>query len=165
MELVKEPPTPSSDCHLTSVSRYLRFLGCPRDLLDDLVQEVALAGLKQWPSGDAPVPFLLATARNQLRNAWRSRGRNRELADIDRLDDLWQQHVVDAGQPMQDALQQCLRELPERARTVLQLRYGENLDRKSIADRVGLGVEGVKSLLVRLRDQLGRCVRRRMGDE
>ena len=66
---------------------------------------------------------------------------------------------------MHDALQKCLRELPERSRTVLRLRYGENLDRKAIAERVGLGAEGVKSLLVRLREQLGLCVRRRMGDE
>lgn len=145
--------------------RYLRFLGCPASSLDDLTQDVLLAGLRRWPAGDAPAPWLLAIARNQLRKLLRDRGRKRELADVERLDSLWQHHVPDGGDAMREALRACLSELPPRSRTALQLRYGDGRERAEIGARLGLGVEGVKSLLVRLRTGLARCVRRRMRDE
>ena len=65
------------------IRRYLRFLGCPADSVDDLTQETLLAALQRREP--APLPWLLAVARNQLRKALRDRGRKREVADIDRL--------------------------------------------------------------------------------
>ena len=166
MPLVQDQePVVTPDCHLQRVRRYLRFLGCAPSSLDDVAQETLLAGLRQWPAGDAPLPWLLATARNQLRKLLRDQGRRRELADVDRLDLLWQRHVPDAGDAMSEALRACLAELPARSRAVLQLRYGDDLDRAAIGARVGLGVEGVKSLLVRLREALARCIRRRCEDD
>jgi len=155
----------AADEYGTRVRRYLRFLGCPDDGLDDLSQEVLLAGLKRWPDGNAPLSWLLAIARNQLRKFLRDHGRRRELADVERLDTMWQQHVVDHGDRMRDALRECLAELAPRSRRVLQLRYGEGLDRAAIGARVGLGAEGVKSLLARLRSWLATCIERRTNDE
>ena len=62
---------------------------------------------------------------------------------------------------MRDSLRACLRALPARSRQVLQLRYGEKLSRAEIGERIGLGDEGVKSLLTRLREALERCIRQR----
>lgn len=147
------------------MGRYLRFLGCPGPSVEDTTQEVLLAGLGQWPGGDAPLPWLFATARNQLRKVLRAQGRRRELADVDRLDSMWHRHVADNGNDRHEALRACLAELPSRSRAVLHMRYGESLDRAEIGARIGLGVEGVKSMLVRLRNGLARCIRRRMCDE
>ena len=148
---------------LPRVRRYLRFLGCPRHALDDTVQETLLAGLRRWPDGDAPLPFLLATARNQLHKLWRAqtRCREREIADCDHFDELWHRHIDDAGDGMRAALQECLAQLPERSRAVLAMRYGDELDRATIARHIGLQAEGVKSLLARLREGLLRCIRSR----
>ena len=166
MLLVQDQDTElAADRHLQRVRRYLRFLGCPASALDDVAQETLVAGLGEWPTGDAPLPWLLATARNQLRKLLRDQGRRRELADVDRLDAMWQRHVPDAGDARGEALRACLAELPPRSRAVLQLRYGDGLDRAAIGARVGLGVEGVKSLLVRLREALARCIRRRCQDD
>ena len=144
--------------------RYLRFLGCPRDAVDDLVQEVQLAALRARPAarGDVPVSWLLATARNQLRKHWRTLGRRRERADIDRLDRMWRQHVEDGGDERLDALRSCLQSLPARSRAVLRMRYGDGLARDRIAQRLGLGVEGTKSLLARVRAALVACIDRRI---
>lgn len=148
------------------VRRYLRFLGCARDAVDDLVQETMLAALGRWPHDVAPLPWLLATARNLHRHRLRALGRRRELHDVDRLHRLWVDAVDDdGGDARRDALRACLQELPSRSRTVLDLRYGEQLDRAAIASRIGLREEGVKSLLARMRAALAACVGRRLRDE
>lgn len=148
--------------HGDRVRRYLRFLGCDREAAADLTQEALLAGLQRWPDGSAPIEWLLGTARNLFRRHLRTVGRRRELVDVDRLHELWERHVVDAGEPERAALRECLAGLPQRSRTALQLRYGDGASRAEIARRLGLGVEGVKSLLGRVRAALAECITRRM---
>ena len=147
------------------IRRYLRFLGCAEDLVDDLTQEALLAGLRRPEPGPAPLPWLLAAARNQLRKALRDRGRRKEILDVERLDELWSRHVVDNGDEMRDALRACLETLPARSREVLDLRYGEGLNRAAISARVDLQPEGVKSLLARLRAALTECIERRIKND
>ena len=147
------------------VRRYLRFLGCPEAFVDDLAQEAMLAGLRRAEPGDPPQAWLFAVARNQLRKALRDRGRKREVADLDRLDDLWSRHVVDDGDKMRDALRACLDGLPARSREVLELHYGAGRSRAQISAQVGLKPEGVKSLLARLRAALAECVQKRTSDD
>jgi len=174
MNVAPSQPAPCADAVVESalvaaarrVRRYLRFLGCASDAVDDLVQEALLAGLARWPHGRAPLPWLLGTARNLHRRRLRTLGRRRELLDADRLHRLWSDGLAeDGGDARRDALRACLAELPERSRTVLDLRYGADLDRAAIAARVGLGEEGVKSLLARSRAALAACVRRRLRSE
>jgi RNA polymerase sigma-70 factor (ECF subfamily) len=149
-----------------SVQRYLRFLGCASGELGDLVQEVMLAGLARFPGGEAPVPWLFGTAKNLFRRHLRDRRRRAAIADLEHFDRLWTEQARDGtGDAARDALRRCLEQLPERSRAVLELRYGEELERAAIARRTGLGEEGVKSLLVRTRTVLADCVRRRMDRE
>ena len=163
-------PDPSLDAAFVaavrSVQRYLRFLGCRPAELGDLVQEVMLAGLARFPGTGPPVPWLLGTARNLFRRHLRDRQRHAEVADLARLERSWTEQARDGtGDAVRDALRACLQELPERSRLVVELRYGEDLERPAIAARTGLGEEGVKSLLVRTRTALADCVRRRMARE
>lgn len=144
------------------VLRYLRFLGAGA-AAEDVAQEALLAGLARWPDGRMQVPWLLATARNLWRRHLRTSGRRRELVDSDRLHELWVAEAGDdGGDGLRAALRACLQQLPERSRGVLELRYGEELERQDIAARLGLGDEGVKSLLARVRAALAECVQRRM---
>lgn len=164
----EQPVSPTSAVAeaLRSVRRYLRFLGCRDDELADLAHDAMLAGLARWPAEELPVPWLLATARNLLRKHLRTQRRRRELHDLERLDREWLETAGDdAAVAMAAALRECVEGLPARSREVLELRYGEGLDRVAIAARVGLGEEGVKSLLARVRAALAECVRRRTGDE
>jgi RNA polymerase sigma-70 factor, ECF subfamily len=165
-----EPPAHSSAepravTALRSVRRYLRFLGCRDDELADLAHDAMLAGLARWSVDELPVPWLLATARNLFRRHLRTQRRRRELLDVERLDRLWIEHAADgSGDAMAAAMQECLAGLPARSRAVVTMHYGERLGRDSIAAMVGLGSEGVKSLLERIRKVLAECVRRRMND-
>lgn len=150
---------------MLALGRYLRFLGAPRDAVDDLVQDALLAGLRAFAAGDAPLPWLLTTARNALRLHLRRLGRRREVADLERLHDAWCAEAGDdGGEAKRRALSACLEGLPERSRQVLERRYRDGWSRAAIAAEAGLGDEGVKALLARVRRALGDCIERRMRD-
>ena len=152
--------------HLAAVRRYLRFLGAERADLDDLVQEVLLAAVRSFAAVEPTLPWLLVTARNALRQHLRRLGRRHEVADLDRLDAAWATQMGDdAGQSKREALVLCLQSLPERSRRAVLLRYQEGLSREAIAAQTGLGVEGVKSLLERVRAALAGCIERRVRHE
>lgn len=154
---------PAVAAALRSVRRYLRFLGCREDELADLAHDALVVGLARWPVLELPVPWLLATARNLFRRQLRVQRRRREQHDLERLEAAWAEQARDGtGEAMASALRECLAALPARSRDVLTLRYTEGLDREEIGARVGLGAEGVKSLLGRIRDALALCVRRRL---
>jgi RNA polymerase sigma-70 factor, ECF subfamily len=158
-------PLPGVVDALTSVRRYLRFLGCPTGELGDLAHDALLAGLARWRPDELPVPWLLATARNLLRQHLRARARRRELHDVERLDAAWTANGGDdAAGALARVVAECVAQLPERSRAALTMRYGDGLARDGIADRLGLSAEGVKSLLARVRAALAECVRRRNGD-
>ncbi|MEO6597615.1 MAG: sigma-70 family RNA polymerase sigma factor, partial [Planctomycetota bacterium] len=146
---------------LVRVRRYLRFLGASRDSLDDLAQATTLAAVRTFAEEQAPLPWLLTTARNALRLHLRRLGRRREVHDLDRLNAAWcEQMQDDGGDAQRGALSECLGRLPERSRRVVELRYCEGLSREAIAAAVGIGVEGVKSLLGRVRQVLAECIQR-----
>lgn len=63
------------------------------------------------------------------------------------------------------ALRQCVADLPARSRELLAATYGDGLGRPAAGARVGLGVDGVKSALRRLRARLFDCITKRLEDE
>ena len=146
------------------VWRYLRFLGCAPDLADDFAQDTLLAALRAFPTAEPPMAWLCTTAKNHLRMHLRTAGR--EVADLDVLHAQWAEVAGDAGGDTQlVALRRCLDELPARSRRALELRYGDGVERTAIARELGLGEEGVKSLLVRLRAVLAACMQRRVQED
>lgn len=148
------------------VRRYLRFLGCEPALAEDCAQEALLAAIAHFGAqgGVPPLPWLLTAARNGYRMHLRRQGRAREVGGLDPLHAAWVEVAgADAADERLAALRCCLDELPPRSRRALELRYGEDAPRASIARELGLGAEGVKSLLARLRAALAVCVQRRIG--
>src|SRR5262245_54203779 len=145
-------------------ARHLALPGCERESIDDLTQETLLAAVGTFADNAPPLPWLLTVARNALRMHLRRRGRRREVADLDRLHELWiEQARDDGGDAQRAALRECLRRLPARSRMLVDLRYRDGMSRDDIAARLGLRAQGVKSLLPRVRAALGDCIRRRLG--
>ena len=142
------------------LARYLRCLRCPRAELDDVVQEALLAALRSWPDQEPPLPWLFVTARNLWLQRWRRRQR-----DPMALDALHEQAVAELGDDGGDArvaaLRDCVAALPQRSRLALRLCYDDAMPRRQAATRLGLSVQGLQSLLRRLKDGLRECVRRR----
>jgi len=153
--------------HQASVRGYLVVLGCPARLLDDLVQDVFLSVLRSTFEQRGPAEtasYLRKVARHLfLKTVERERLQPVAL-DVELSDAAWDAFEgEDGGAGYLEALRHCLQRLRDRARGVIELRYRERLDRAAIGARLGLGEEGVKSLLARVKRSLRECVERRLA--
>ncbi len=153
--------------HQADVWRFLRALGCQGADAEDLTQDALLLalerGLTDWTDAAAAAVFL----RRAARFLWLRRHRDatrRERRVIERAAELWERDCADDnGSAWLDALQRCVEALPERSRRALELRYRDDASRDSIANELGIGAHGARTLLQRLRAALRGCIERRIG--
>lgn len=150
--------------HVSMLHRYLYVLGALPDRRDDLIQEVFLLVLRRKPKHDNPRAFgafLRGCAKNLLMRERRSAGARRE---VELADEVWREATEQSDQRL-DALRTCVDTLPLRSRQLLESTYAEGLGRIDAGRRVGLGSDGVKTTLRRLRASLRDCVERRLRGE
>lgn len=154
--------------HQVRAWRYVRLRGCPRDLADDLVQEALMAALHKGIGAEPPARAQ-AWLRSALDNLWlmhlRTEGRRLRRHDALAGRALDQCAPQDDGTAWLDALRGCLLQLDGRARRLLDLHYGADASRQSIGDEFGLGGNGVKAFLRRIRGILRDCVLRTLRRE
>lgn len=152
--------------HQRGVWRYLRGLGCPPAEADDLTQETFLAVLQadfQDHQPAATAAYLRTTARNLFLSARRRQGRVVAVADVELLDQQWDQWAAaDQGERLMDDLRQCFQQLTARAQQALTWRFRDRLSREQIAAKLAIGQHGAKNLMQRAKQQLKECVARRM---
>ncbi|HEX6812116.1 MAG TPA: sigma-70 family RNA polymerase sigma factor [Planctomycetota bacterium] len=149
--------------HQRAVWRFLRWLGADAALADDLVQEAFLL-LLQRPPVDRSEPAVAAWLRTTAANLFRSTGRRARagvpIQSGDLLEAVWHENAgEDGGDGYQEALAQCLQELPARTRQALDLRYRHGLQEDALATALGLRAGGLKTLLRRARELLAQCIR------
>jgi RNA polymerase sigma-70 factor (ECF subfamily) len=167
---VSGAPTVSSDDvvrlvreHQAEVWRYLRFLGASTELADDLTQDAFLQ-LLRTPFHERSETATRAWLRTVARNAWVRSFRRPPfaIADLDAIEAAWDGFAHDdGGDASLERLRACVAELQGRARDAVRWHYEERCSRATIAARLGIGEDGVKSLLRRTRDLLRECVLRR----
>lgn len=150
------------EMHQAGVWRYLRALGCEPALADDLTQETFLAVFKrpfQELSGAATAAYLRTTARHLLVSHHRRTGRELPVEELDGLDRTWTRWAgEDNGEELLLALKDCLRQLQERARRALELRFRDERTRAEIAKELALSEDGAKNLMQRAKQQLRKCI-------
>jgi RNA polymerase sigma-70 factor (ECF subfamily) len=150
---------------------FLRYRCGSDELAEDLLSETYLAFLKGSPparafrDGDALRNYLMAIALNKLRDHFRRAGNQPErrlsFRTVEELE-LWLEGLADGRNDQAAALVQAeedesrrrlvasvMAALPERYRTVLQLKFSEELANPAIAERLGLGIKALESLVVR----------------
>jgi RNA polymerase sigma factor (sigma-70 family) len=147
--------------------RYLRFLGAAAEVADDLAQETLLRALRPEFHPDAPGAFrwLRTTARNLFWRHLAARAREPDLAAWDALDAAFAKWADDGGDRYAQALDRCVEALGERERRLLAARFGRRAPRGAIARELGLGGEGAKTLLRRVKARLRACIERRLREE
>ncbi len=152
--------------HQASVWRYLRFLGCPEALADDLTQETFLKLLEpppEQPSRSQTSAWLRTVARNHYLMALRRSSKLESVENIDELDAAWESSEGnDEGESYRLALRECLKTLAERARRAIDLQYSSEASRADIARSLGMDPEGAKTLLRRAREHLRHCIEKRL---
>lgn len=141
---------------------------------EDLVQDVFAAALKNAERFDPSRSFgawLRGIARNLLLMSYRER---RALVldgpALDRLDAAAERAEAahaDSGWSTrrQHLLKDCLKEVPERSRKILALKYGDGRRSRAIAERLGMRPTAVDMLLSRVRLALRDCVERKLAHE
>ena len=148
--------------HQREVWRYLRFLGASAELADDLTQEAFLQLLRapfEERSPAATAAWLRTVARNLYVRSFRRPPF--VAADVDELEAVWTGFArEDAGEETLDRLRGCLQQLEGRARDAVRLHYEERRSRRDVGLRLGIGEDGVKSLLRRTRALLRDCIER-----
>jgi len=153
--------------HQDSVRGFLLFLGCPRSLVDDLVQDAFLAvfSARFEDRGEAATgAYLRTVARNLFLKAMRRERLRTAALEYEGAERTWVAFEADdGGEGYLAALRACLETLSGRPREVLGLRYRADLGRAAIAGRLGMSESGVKSVLVRTRKRLRECIERRLG--
>jgi RNA polymerase sigma-70 factor (ECF subfamily) len=151
--------------HQAEVWRYLRYLGCSAELADDLTQETFLQYLRapyEERCAAARSGWLRTVARNLYLRSFRQPAVT--VRELEEGDAVWLQFARDdGGAGWLDALRSCLQELDGRARAAVRLQYEQRASRQQIGDELGIGQDGVKSLLRRVRGVLRRCIEGRLA--
>ena len=146
--------------HTDRVYGYVRHRLAPRrEFVDDLVQEVFLAGLKGLPrfTGPSLRAWLLGIARHKVEDHYRTRLRSPEsLADLDGDTDLRGsetpqfEEIIDRASA-QNKTRRIMAQLPESYALVLLWRYWERRSAREMAAQVGRSEKAIERLLARAR--------------
>ncbi|GDY11488.1 DNA-directed RNA polymerase sigma-70 factor [Planctomycetota bacterium] len=137
--------------------------------VDDLLQETAVTLLEHPDQYDPTRPFTpwaVGVARNHLRGFWRSRRKHGAVLDDDALLDQLESACTTLEDDLaaeRQALGDCLRSLAGRAWEVLRLRHVDEQPAPSIARRLGMKADQVRTILKRTRDGLRACIERRLA--
>jgi len=149
--------------HQIRISCYIKALVGDENDRRDLLQKTNLTlwqNYSRYDSSQSFVYWALATARFVVRAHYRDSKRDRLVFDEAILDRLEKSAdvQVQAVPKQYDALKDCLSKLAAEQRTILSLRYTHGHSTDHISKVCGRSIDGVKSLLLRLRKMLAKCI-------
>ncbi len=132
---------------------------------DDVLQDVAVAVIEsfdRWDSERPFVPWAIGVARNQVGLYLRRRRREQRVLEfdpqtMDSLEIAFADEAADQSLRL-DFLDECLKSLEGRARTICEMRYQHDLKPAAIAESIGMTANSVAKSLQRIRDQLRKCI-------
>jgi RNA polymerase sigma-70 factor (ECF subfamily) len=140
------------------------------DAAEEVFQEVSLAILDEAARGTRPENFLAwarELARHRAADHYRSKGRSPLVLSESMVEAVSQ--AFDEGdlspelmQERRKSLLDCLRELPARARELVERRYRDRMAPGEIASAVGWKVNAVHVALSKARRALAACVEGRL---
>lgn len=161
--------------HHASLRYFIRSLGVNHAWVDDLAQEAFLVAYRKWGELDHPSnagPWLRRIARNLVMNELSKAGRRQRLLD-ENLTSLLLQATPDTPEPgaIQDAeirheaLRECLGQLTERTRRVIDARYFRDRNATEIGDELAMSAVAVRKVLFTARQTLAQCLASRQVND
>jgi RNA polymerase sigma-70 factor (ECF subfamily) len=115
---------------------------------------------------DAPfLPWALKIAKYEILAFMRARRRDRHVFRPEVVELMVDTAIERSERISQrsEALRECIKELPERSREFLRIRYAQEQSVKQISEKTGCSIEAVKSLYYRIRLALGSCIDRKLA--
>ncbi|MEM6505460.1 MAG: sigma-70 family RNA polymerase sigma factor [Planctomycetota bacterium] len=152
----------------TSIRAYLVAAVSDYHDAEDLLQQVAVAVARDYEKYDPETPFVrwaIAIARNRVLNYRRQKATSKLVFSQDTLDALAgaMPEEPPAEAETKAALDDCINKLQARSQQALTLRYEQDLRSREIADKLGMTVTAVTSLMSRVHKALANCVKQAMG--
>lgn len=167
--------------HQGGLYRYVRYLGADALLAEELVQEALLAAYNSNSSDQLVTwdekrqsAWLRGTIRNLYLLHHRKMARRKERVSSDLVEQrlessegFWQTEFLRDGDGFDylEAMRQCLKRVTPRQREVLEAFYTKGASREAIGNQVGMTVDGVKTLLRRVRGMLAECIKSQLAAE
>jgi RNA polymerase sigma-70 factor (ECF subfamily) len=137
---------------------------------EDVLQQTNLVLWKkcsEFRQGADFLPWAFAIARYEILAFIRDKQRE-QLVFCPDVSELMMESCRSMPQQVnerQEALRECIKRLPERQLEVLKLSYVANAPMLEISQLMGRSVDGVKSLLVRIRKTLRCCIENNLGSQ
>jgi RNA polymerase sigma-70 factor (ECF subfamily) len=134
---------------------------------DDIAQQVFLefvAKSEKWDLTADVKPLLAVMTRNVARRFWRYKSREmtdemRDLAEY--ITTLAQDEEVPAySEEEKSALKNCVEQLSDKGKRLVQLHYYVGATSVEIAQRMGMNSDAVRRALFRQRGQLRQCIQK-----
>jgi RNA polymerase sigma-70 factor, ECF subfamily len=150
------------------VSAYISANVVDSHHVEDILQEVAQVCAEKFAEYDRErsfVSWVMGIARNRILKYYRTRARDRMVlseAVLERLEGALEK-MEPLAEDRREALRVCIQKVEGRRRSVLDMRYRENVRVNEIADRFGMSASAVSVMLHRIRVELLECVRRRIN--
>lgn len=151
------------------IRNYAASLGVPWDYVDEVVHEAFVQyflAQNRRPDHVEPLRWLKSIARNCVLLWFRTRKNSTRLVALSKLlePETDAQDDLEMGTSASiAALNACLQSLPDQSRRVLSWYYLENLATDDIAKRLRQTASGVRMQVLRMREALSNCIRRRLS--
>lgn len=156
--------------HHAGLRAFVRSLGVQPMWVDDIAQEAFIIAYERLDEFDAERDFgawVRGIARNLVINERRKDARRKRIL-ADNLTDILvrtssvpeaeEEELGDRGTAKLAALRQCMKELPEKSRALVQARYEKDESAPDIADRLEMKAPAVRKALERVRVALRKCM-------
>jgi RNA polymerase sigma-70 factor (ECF subfamily) len=142
-------------------------------IAEDVYQDVALILAERWadlPRGEELKPWLRETTRRKALEARRKHQRSGPVLSEEVLvlvgghfgETPAVERERERSHDLSEAMAQCLAQLHEAPRGVLEARYGRSLSCEQIAVEMGRTIQSIYALIKRARVSLSDCVDRRL---
>lgn len=149
--------------HLQPLRTYLALRAPVPDLIDEVAHEAfvfAYRHLQDFHTGSMQA-WLRSIAQNILRDRLKAYARESVKQERYAEQMRWEMALANVDKPIRDEaehLAHCLEKLRHSQREILELRYEQQLTSEEIAQRTGRSTLAVRTLLMRLRQQLRQCI-------
>ena len=157
--------------HQTMIQSYAFAIVRDYHLAEDIFQEVALIVAKQWetvPAEQHLISWLKETTRRKSLEMLRKHRKPFVTLPEEAIEAIGEEFVREEGEEghrerqetLHERMDECLEKLPEPARTIFRMRFGETLPRScaDIAAAVGRSVQAIYASIKRTRLALTKCV-------
>jgi RNA polymerase sigma-70 factor (ECF subfamily) len=161
--------------HRESLFAYVLALTADRHIAEDVLQEIGVAILGEANRGTEPENVLLwlrGLARHRTADHYRRLAvRERRETQFERFADVVDQAFAEHCEPAEkqerrlEFLQECLEELTDRVRGMVDSRYRLQRSIEAISLEIGWTAGSVKVALVRARRSLAECIGRKSRRE